>query len=207
MPFLRSTLFLSIACLTFSCSSEGDEEMPSGSGSGFEDGTGGLISEDCVASNGIMVILGEEDLTDVIQERLVSTISLTDGLTAQNLTLEIWSFKNGEPDDLVWTYTQSEDVTTFNASLSDGDYIGGLDALESFQDHGIRAGYKTDGCQLPDWTEWQTFTTESGASYFFESTTIPTLDFHIPAESFGSIDTEARPPDCVPYERLSLIHI
>ena len=178
-----------------------NSDTGSGSGDLINDDTGELVGDDCLPANGIAVSLDEEDLTDVIQDRLVSSVTLADGSTAQNLTLEIWSFKDGEPDDLVWTYTQSEDVTSFSASLSDGDYIGGFDALENFEDHGIRAGYKTDGCEIPDWTEWQTFTTESGASFFFESTTIPTLDFHIPSESFSSIDTEARPPGCVPYER------
>ena len=198
MPFFRRFLFLSTSLLALNCSSESGDGGDSGSGNA--DDSGGLISESCEPANDISLSLDTVDVTDVIQDNLVSSVTIPDELSQRQVLLEIWSFKDGEPDDLVWSFS-SNGNSTFSVALSDGTFAATLDALENSQDHGLRAGYLIEDCTFPDWTEWQLFTTESGASFFFESNTIPTLDFHIPNASYASINAEARPPGCVPYER------
>ncbi len=147
------------------------------------------------------------DAVDVVAERMV--ISTTDyfdrDATDQHTDsmFEIWQAVDGETVARVWSAHATAPAPLTEVALDDGEFIASVSALADYADYGVRVRHMSSGaCQR--WSEWSAFSwfrTDDGSSYIFDRGQVHSIYIDIPSESWGPIDAEAVPPECVPYRR------
>lgn len=138
---------------------------------------------------------------DVVPESLrINLESLTER-SYLAIDVELWQMAGDTAVARVWSHRLNSSDSLSDIELGHGRFDIGIDKLGTLQTYGIRIRSEVEECTFSEWGAYSNFETDSGASYFFTSTTIPTVEFAISAESFQAIDDEARPPGCVPYER------
>ena len=144
---------------------------------------------------------------DVVAERMVISTSeysdrdATDQHTAS--MFEIWQAADGEPVARVWSAHASAPEQLTAVALADGEFIATMTSLAEYADYGVRVRHMSSGlCQR--WSEWSPFSwfrTDDGSSYMFDQGLVHSVYIDIPPASWGPIDAEAVPPDCVPFRR------
>ncbi len=121
---------------------------------------------------------------------------------------EIWSMANGNRVERVWSAAVSDPVRLTRVTLADGQLLGSALAnggLFPWTEYSVRVRYRdsSDGCGTA-WSEWSAdlpFKTDDGSSHLFDPDLMHDIYLDIPPASWASIDAEAVPPGCVPYQR------
>lgn len=125
------------------------------------------------------------------------------------LEVEIWRANpDGSARDRAWVGITA-DPALRSLRLADGTLEGAaalIGDLEPWQDHVVRARYivsvgggacESDGA----WSDKRDFRTDDGSAAIFDSAVVRDYHVQLSPESFASIDAEALPPGCVPFER------
>lgn len=141
-------------------------------------------------------------------EIAVSPLVDANGDAFSALELEIWT-RNADASarERVW-YGVVTDPNQRRVRLSGGTFenIGAfLGTLEEWRDHVVRARYIVQplgGCPSEGaWSEKLDFRTDDGSATIYDTSAVRDYRIDLPAASVASINTEAIPPGCVPYQR------
>jgi hypothetical protein len=139
----------------------------------------------------------------------VSPLVDADGDPFHQLEVEIWTRNDdGSARERVWLAVVA-DPTVRTVRLSDGVYEGlgaFLGGLEQWRDYLVRARYVVDAdggeCTSEGaWSAKRDFRTDDGSSAIYDQSIVRDYWIGLPPESVASINAEAIPPGCVPYER------
>jgi hypothetical protein len=137
----------------------------------------------------------------------VSPLVDADGDPFQQLELEIWTRNDdGSARERIWLAVVS-DPEVHTVRLSDGTFEGlgaFLGGLEQWRDYLVRARYVVAPAGCPSegaWSEKHDFKTDDGSVAVYDQSVVRDYWIGLPPESVASINAEAIPPGCVPYER------
>lgn len=138
----------------------------------------------------------------------VSPLVDADADPFRQLEVEIWTRNaDGSARERVWSAIAT-DPSMRRVRLSDGTFEGVgafLGTLEQWRDHLVRARYlvgDAGGCASEgDWSAKLDFTTDDGSWAIFDPATVRDYRIDLPPASVASINNEAIPPGCVPYQR------
>lgn len=152
--------------------------------------------------------LGRKDVTVGNFSIETSGVVDPDGDAVTGTEAEIWSVNDdGTLRERQW-YASIVDQRLVKIALTDGFYSGTaalLGSLEEWRDYAVRVRVVTTsiyGCTAPGaWSEPRRFRTDDGATIVYDPTTIRDFRVTLSPESYASINSEASPPGCVPYER------
>lgn len=120
---------------------------------------------------------------------------------------EIWLYqRGGGPLVRVWSARVDDPARLTAASLDDGAFEGGAVALGlvPWNDYGVRVRYRDASGACNAWSRWsaqRTFRIDDGSTWVFDDDEIRDVHLTIPPDSWDAIDAEARPPECVPFQR------
>ncbi len=179
-----------------------------GAGNGSTTVTGGAGGDPCVGTPaGPPTILtptsGERD---VLADSLTITVSDYAGSDPLvGVDVEIYSVKDGSPNNLVWTGAISPTMAPLSIMLASGTWVDPqVTALEAYEDYAVRARYRTEGeaCELAGVDSPSTiFFTDDGGTYLFDDSIVRDVYLEIPQASMDAMNAQAVPPGCVPYHR------
>ncbi|HUQ01448.1 MAG TPA: CotH kinase family protein [Kofleriaceae bacterium] len=147
----------------------------------------------------------------VVQDELeVQVTSLIDaeGDPFESLELEIWTRNDdGTARERVWRAVVT-DPSQRRVKLSDGTFEGlgaFLGSLEDWRDHLVRARYVVrpiGSCPSEGaWSDKLSFRTDDGSTAIYDQSIVRDYRIDLPPASVTALDSEAYPPNCVPYER------
>ena len=147
-------------------------------------------------------------LIDVIGDQLAIQVSDyvdADGDPVVAAELEIWQLDGaGLPDTRVWSASVAAPTPGFVVALTDGAFVAGRTALDEWEDYAIFARYTDDhaGCiGRGDDSPARTFRTDDGSIALFDDTIIREVRITLPPATITSLNAQAYPPGCVPFER------
>ncbi|KAB2896075.1 MAG: hypothetical protein F9K40_15170 [Kofleriaceae bacterium] len=131
-----------------------------------------------------------------------------DGDPFHALELEIWTRNDdGTARERVWSAVVT-DPAQRRVRLADGTFeniAAFLDGLEPWRDHLVRARHVVQppgGCPSAGaWSDKVGFRTDDGSAAIFDAAAVRDFQLELPPESVASINQEAEPPGCVPYQR------
>jgi spore coat protein CotH len=203
-----------IACAAPGSADDGDDDVVGGDdGTDGDDGLG--LDEDdehlkCPAENDapdapaiLSPTSGTGDIVAAELTILVADYADPDGDAQQDSQWEIWQLAGGQPVLRVWSATLSGDALATELTLADGVFEVGTD-LAFDKHYQVRVRDRAaSGCNA--WSAWSTadFDTEDGSRLLFDETVIRDVYLTITPEVMASLDSQAYPPGCVPYDRSS----
>ncbi len=139
----------------------------------------------------------------------VSALVDADGDPQVGLEVEIWTRNpDGTARERVW-FGAVSGPSRRNVRLADGRYeniAAFLGGLEDWREHLVRARYLvqppgSDCVSAGAWSAKLDFTTDDGSSAIFAPGLVRDYHVDLPPASVSSINAEAIPPGCVPYQR------
>jgi hypothetical protein len=121
---------------------------------------------------------------------------------------EIWRVNGDQPVERVWLASLSSGVSRnlIEVALTEGVFEGSLRGrgLEESQSYVARVRYRDSatGCDnFSPWSQDRGFRTDDAGAYLFDPAEVRDVYLEIPPESWDLLNQEARPPNCVPWER------
>ncbi|MFO0552994.1 MAG: CotH kinase family protein [Polyangiaceae bacterium] len=209
---LLRTLFLSVLGLSAACGDD-DTQTTGGTGgqhpSGGNGGQGGQVEPMCTVDppSVPVIVAPTSGARDVVEASLTITLdgfSAAAGATFAGADVELYSVKDGVPNNLVWSGAIADSASALSITLAEGTWQNAVTALDPYQDYAVRARFKaTDGdcVTTGEFSDYSIFLTDDGSAYLFDPSVVRDIYIDIPPESWDLINAQAGPPGCVPYHR------
>ncbi len=178
---MRVALFLTMALVSTAACGSGDSSSSNDGGPAGGNGPRVIAPTDRIVVPSVMRITTEDGPANHVGSEI-----------------EILNVSGGVSGTLAWKANiSSGDLTS--ASISDGNFEGGITALATWKRYAIRARHQTDS-GFSDWGPEFFIRTDDGSAAVFDDSIIGDARITIPSASWDPIDSEAI-SECAPHPR------